>query len=153
MQLAQQIRQRSSSTRPDFGMFTLGGQRRLANTYGSQKRWNDKQATDIAGGYEAIMVSAGGAPIPVMADVDCPNGTGFLLNKGSFAWAELSSPDWLASPNGDGGILYLKDGAALGTKSRTWQGWLVWDARLVCVAPNRNGQFTSVADDLPVARV
>jgi hypothetical protein len=89
----------------------------------------------------------------MMADVDCPNGTGFLINKSSFAWSELSPPDWLASPNGDGGILYLKDGAALGTKSRVWQGWLVWDARLICIAPNRNGKFVNINDDLPVARV
>jgi hypothetical protein len=153
MALAQTIRQRSSSTKPDFGMFSLGAQRRLANTYGSQKRWNDKNTTDITGGYEAIMVSAGGAPIPVMADVDCPNGTGFLINKSSFAWSELSSPDWLEAPDGVGGILYLKDGAALGTKSRTWQGWLVWDARLICVAPNRNGKFINMNDDIPVARI
>lgn len=152
MFLAQQIRQRSASAKPSWGMFSLGGHRRLANTYASQKRWNAPNTTSIDGGYEALMVSAGGAPIPIYADVDCPNGTGFLINQDSFAFSQLSEPDWLDAPTGGGGVLYLKDGASLGTKSRVWQGWMIWDASLVCIAPNRNGKFTSVADDLPVAR-
>ena len=153
MALAQQIRARSGKT-PDMGMLTLGGQRRLANTYASQKRWNDDNATSPEGGYGgAIPVSAGGKPISMYADPDCPNGMGFLLNKDSFAWAQLGPPDWLEAPDGKGSILYLKDGSALGTKSRIWQAWMVWDAVLICVAPNRNGRFTSVGDDLPVVRL
>jgi hypothetical protein len=153
MALAQQIRQRGGKT-PDLGMLTLGGQRRLANTYASQKRWNDGNVTKPEGGYAgAIPVSAGGVPIPMLADVDCPNGTGFLLNKSSFAWAQLGPPDWLEAPDGKGSILYLKDGASLGTKARTWQAWMVWDAILCCIAPNRNGMFTGINDDIPVARV
>lgn len=153
MQLAQQIRQRSGKT-PDFGMLSLGGQRRLANTYASQKRWNDDNATKPAGGYAgAIPISAGGTTVSMMADVDCPNGLGFLLQKESFAWAQLGPPDWLEAPDGKGSILYLKDGSSLGTKARVWQGWMVWDAVLICVAPARNGQFTGVNDDLPVARI
>jgi hypothetical protein len=153
MQLCQTIRQRSGQN-PDLIMFSYGGQRRLANTYASQKRWNDGNATHPVGGYAgAIPVSAGGQPIPVMADVDCPAGKGFALNKGSYAWAQLSAPDWLEAPDGKGSILYLKDGAALGTKARVWQAWMNWDAVLVCVAPNRNGQFLNVNDDIPIVRL
>jgi hypothetical protein len=152
MQLAQQIRQRSGKT-PDLFMFSLGGQRRLANTYASIKRFNDGHATNVDGGYEAIMVSAGGAPTPALADVDCPAGKGFALNKASFAWAQLGPPDWLEAPDGKGSVLYLKDGASLGTKARTWQAWMVWDAVLINVAPNRNGQFLNINDDIPVARI
>lgn len=153
MSLAQTIRQRSGKT-PDMGMLTLGGQRRLANTYASSKRFNDANVLKPEGGYAgAIPVAAGGTPIPMMADVDCPNGTGFLLSKQSFAWAQLGPPDWLEAPDGKGSILYLKDGSSLGTKARTWQAWMCWDARLVCIAPNRNGQFQQIADDLPVARI
>jgi hypothetical protein len=152
MALCQQIRQRSGQT-PDLVMLSLGGQRRLANTYASQKRWNDNNVTDVTGGYDAIMVAAGGKPTPVMADPDCPVGTGFAINKSSFAWAQIGPPDWLEAPDGKGSVLYLKDGASLGTKARTWQAWLVWDAWLICVAPDRNGQFTNINDDLPVARI
>lgn len=153
MALAQTIRQRSGKT-PDIGMLTLGGQRRLANTYASQKRWNDGNATKPEGGYAgAIPISAGGMTVSMLADVDCPNGTGFLLNKQSFAWAQLGPPDWLEAPDGKGSILYLKDGSSLGTKARVWQAWMVWDAVLICVAPNRNGQFQQINDDLPVARL
>jgi hypothetical protein len=28
-----------------------------------------------------------------------------------------------------------------------------WDAVLVCVAPNRNGQFLNINDDVPVVRL
>jgi hypothetical protein len=153
MALCQTIRQRSGQN-PDLIMFTYGEQRRLANTYASQKRWNDSNATNPAGGYDgAIPVSAGGRPIPVMADVDCPAGKGFALNKGSYAWAQLSAPDWLEAPDGKGSILYLKDGSALGTKARVWQAWMNWDAVLVCVAPNRNGQFLNMNDDIPIVRL
>ena len=153
MALCQTIRQRSGQN-PDLIMFSYGGQRRLANTYASQKRWNDSNVTSPAGGYGgAIPVSAGGQPIPVQADVDCPAGKGFAVNKSSFAWAQAGPPDWLQSPNGDGGILYIKDGASLGTKSRVWQGWMNWDAVLVNVAPNRNGQFININDDIPVVRL
>ena len=152
MSLSQTIRQRSGKT-PDMVMLTLGGQRRLANTYASQKRWNDDHVTDVDGGYEAIMVAAGGKPIPVMADPDCPVGVGFALNRQSFAWAQLGPPDWLTPPDGNGSIFTLKDGSSLGTRARIWQAWLCWDAVLATVAPNRNGKFVNINDDIPVARL
>lgn len=152
MALAQTIRQRSGDF-PDLCVLTLGGQRRLANTYGSMKRWNDDNATDVKGGYEAIMVSAGGKAIPVLGDTDTPNGTGFLLNRGSFAWAQLAEPHWLEPPDGNGSMFTLKDGSSLGTRARIWQAWMVWDAVLTCAQPNKNGQFTQIADDQPIVRV
>jgi hypothetical protein len=152
MALAQTIRQRSGKT-PELGMLTLGGQRRLANTFTSQMRWNDSNVTKPEGGYAgAIPVSAGGTPIPMLADVDCPAGQGFLINKQSYAWAQLGPPDWLEAPDGKGSILYLKDGSSLGTKARVWQAWMVWDAVLTCVAPNRNGKMININDDIPVVR-
>lgn len=149
-QLAQAIVQTSGET-PEVALTTFGAQRRLGAQYASQKRWNDKNAVNIEGGYSAINVSAGGITVPVVADLDCPNGTLFLLNKGSFAWSELSKMDWLTPPEG-GGVFHLKDGSTAGTKVRAWQAWMVWDATLICVAPNRNGKITSIADDIPVPR-
>lgn len=152
MQLAQKIRQRSGKSIDCF-LGTLGFQRRLANTYASQKRWNDANVTKIDGGYSAIMVAAGNDPVPVISDVDCPNGTAFGLNRASYAWAEVAKPDWLEAPDGKGSILHLKDGSSAGTKIAIWQAWMVWYCTLVNVAPHRNGQITNVNDDVPVARL
>jgi hypothetical protein len=152
MQLAQKIRQRSSK-RPDLFITTLGVQRRLANTYQSQKRYNDAQSTKIDGGYSAINVAAGNNPVPVIADVDAPAGVAFALRKDSFAWAELGKMDWLDSPDGKGTMWNLKDGSTAGTKVRTWQAWMVWDATLICVAPLQNGKLTAINDDIPIVRV
>lgn len=152
MQQAQTIRQRSGKN-IDTILTTLGVQRRLANTYASQKRWNDAAVTQIKGGYSAIMVAAGNDPVPVVADVDCPNGTAFELNNSSFAWAEVDKPDWLGAPDGKGSILHLKDGSSAGTKLTIWQAWMVWYARLVNVAPLQNGQITNINDDRPITRI
>ena len=152
MQLAQQIRQRSGKSIDSF-LTTLGAQRRLANTYQSQKRWNDAAGLKVDGGYSAINVAAGNDPVPVIADVDAVNGYAFALNKQSFAWAEVGKPDWLEAPDGRGSILHLKDGSSAGSKIAIWQAWMVWYATLVCAAPLRNGQITGLNDDLPVARL
>ena len=152
MQAAQKVRLRSGKNIDSF-LTTLGVQRRLANTYASQKRWNDANVTKVDGGYSAIMVAAGNDPVPVVSDVDAPNGLAFGLNKQSFAWAEVAKPDWLEAPDGKGSILYLKDGSTAGSKIAIWQAWMVWYATLVCVAPLRNVQLTGFNDDIPVARV
>lgn len=153
MQQAQRIRQRSGKSSIDLFLTTLGIQRRLANTYASQKRWNDAQATKIDGGYSAIMVAAGNAPVPVVSDVDCPAGFVFSITKSSFAWAEVQRPDWLEAPDGKGSILHLKDGSVAGSKVAIWQAWIAWYATLVNVAPLQNGQIKNVNDDVPIARV
>jgi len=152
MRQSQTIRQRSGKS-IDCILSSLGVQRRLANTYASQKRWTNADVVDVDGGYSAIMIAAGNNPVPVIADVDCPVGCAFELNKASFAWAEVAKPDWLEAPDGKGSILHLKDGSTAGQKLAIWQAWMVWYATLVCVAPHRNGQVNQIADDIPVARL
>lgn len=121
---------------------TRGIRRRLADTYQSQKRFNDASAVKINGGYTAIMVNE----IPVIADDDCPSTYAFGLNKESFRWFQAAAPGWL---DRDGGILKLKDGSTAGTKVATWQGWFKWYANLGNVAPNRNGVLEFCEDTLP----
>ena len=152
MQIAQRIRQRSGKSIDCF-LTSLGVQRRLANTYASQKRWNDAGVVKVTGGYSAIMVAAGNDPVPVISDVDCPNGHAFALNMASFAWAEVQKPDWLEAPDGKGSILHLKDGATAGNKIAIWQAWVVWYATLCNVAPHRSGQIYGLNDDVPVPRI
>jgi len=152
MQLAQQIRQRSGFA-PKFGMSTLGVQRRLANTYTNDKRFNDNNATDYKGGYDTIFVSAGGAPMPFRADVDAPCGTFFLLNEDGLCWSQIGPPDWLQPPDDKGSVFQLKSTATAGVWQRIWQAWLIWDACLVSIAPARQGKGINTYDDIPVQRL
>jgi hypothetical protein len=118
-----------------------GIRERLANTYETQKRFNDGKAVDIHGGYSAIMVNE----IPVVADDDCPKQSAFGFNKSALKWCELKSPGWLEQSNG--GMFNLKPGS--GTYEATWLAWWVWYVCFACVAPNRTGRLTFCQDDEP----
>lgn len=120
-----------------------GIRRRLADTYQSQKRYNDAQAVNVHGGYSAIMVNE----VPVIADDDAPRTYAFGLNKDSFRWFEQSPPGFMEQ--GGGGIFHLKDGTTAGTKVATWQAFFSWYAALGCIAPNRNGRLEFCEDDVP----
>ena len=150
MQLAQTARQRATKG-IDVFLGSLGIQRRLANQYQSQKRWSDAAALRVAGGYSAIMVAAGNAPVPFIADVDAPAGWTFALNKSTFCWSQIEPPGWLTPPSGEG-MFHLRDGATTGTKQAIWQAWLGWYATLCNVRPAANGQVSQLKDDIPVAR-
>ena len=154
MQMAQRIRLRAGNagTSIDWFLSTLGVQRRQANTYASQKRWDNANVLEIDGGYSAIMISAGGKPIPLISDVDAPTGLAFAGTKSSLAWAELTRPDWMEAPTGGGQILVLKDGSTAGSKLAIWQGWIGWYAAFICKAPLQNGQLTGFNDDVPIVR-
>lgn len=153
MQLAQQIQLRTGKRVGQF-VTSLGVQRRLARQYTSQKRYNDAKAVDVEGGYSMINVSSGGRPAGVVADTFAVNGFAFALPQDeTFAWAELTRPDWLLAPDGKGSVLHLKDGSTAGSKVATWQAWITWPAGLACVAPNRTGQIKNLNDDKPVLYV
>lgn len=122
---------------------TRGIRRRLADTYQSQKRFNDARATEIHGGYSAIMVNE----VPVVADDDAPTGFIFGINKAALKWAELTPPGWLEQ--GDGRVLALKDASTAQLKMNVWQGWFRWYAALASVAPNRTGRIVLAADSNP----
>jgi hypothetical protein len=128
----------------DVFLTTRGVRRRLADTYSSQKRYNDARAVDVHGGYTAIMVNE----IPVISDDDCPKGYAFGLNKDSFKWFQQAGPSWLESK--DGTIFQLQPGGSLGTYNATWLAWFKWYASFACIAPQRNGVITSCADDAAI---
>lgn len=121
-----------------------GIRRRLADTYQSQKRFNDAQAVNVHGGYSAIMVNE----VPVISEDDSPKGFAFGLNKESFKWFQQAGPSWLESK--DGTVFQLSPGSTLGTYAATWLAWFKWYASFACIAPNRNGVITSAADDSAV---
>lgn len=119
---------------------TRGIKDRLADTYQSQKRFNDAKALDIQGGYSAIHVSE----VPVLVDDDCPKGYAFGINKDSFRWFQQTQPGWLEK---DGNIFHLKDGSTAGTKMNVWQAWFRWYAALGGTQPNVNGVIVNAEDD------
>jgi len=123
---------------------TRGIRRRLADSYQSQKRFNDKTTVDVHGGYSAIMVNE----IPVIADDMAPKQFAFGFNKSALKWFEQVKPGWLEQ--GNGGIFQLKT-AGTGTYSANWQAWFRWYAVFACVAPNRTGRIENCTDDAPVS--
>lgn len=125
----------------DVFVTTRGIRRRLADTYQSQKRFNDARATTINGGYTAIYVNE----VPVVADDDAPKGFAWGINKDSFRWVQQTPPGWMESK--DGTIFHLKDGTVSGTKMNVWQAWFRWYANLANTAPNRNGVIFGADDD------
>lgn len=140
-QLADQIGQSGNGDVEVF-LTSRGVRRRLADSYSSQKRFNDAQATTVHGGYSAILVNE----VPVIADDDCPKGFAFGFNKSALKWFEQVKPGWLQSQGGD--IFQLKN-AGTGLSSAVWQAWLRWYAALGCVAPNRTGALQFCSDDNP----
>jgi len=125
----------------DVFITTRGIKRRLANTYQSQKRFNDAQAVKIHGGYTAIMVNE----IPVVHDDDAPKKHIFALDRDAFRWFQTTDPGWLEQK--DGSVFHLKDASTAGRKMNVWQAWLRWYAALGSVAPQRTGRITDAADD------
>jgi hypothetical protein len=121
---------------------TRGIRRRLADSYQSQKRFNDAKAVDVHGGYSAIMVNE----IPVVADDDAPKTFAFGFNKSALKWFEQTKPGWLERENG--GIFHLKT-AGTGTYAAIWQAWFRWYCALGCTAPNRTGRLEFATDDPP----
>jgi hypothetical protein len=122
-----------------------GMKRRLADTYQSQKRFNDATAVTVHGGYTAILVNE----IPVIADDDCPKGFAFAINRSALKWFEQVGPGWLDINNGS--IFQLKTTATAGQRQAVWQAWFKWYVALGCVAPNRTGRIFNGTDDVSLA--
>ena len=124
-----------------------GVRRRLADSYQSQKRFNDAKAVDVHGGYSAIMVNE----VPVVADDDCPKGYAFGINKSALKIFEQTKPGWLEPP-GSSTMFQMKT-VGTGIYAAIYQGWWRWYMALGSVAPNRTGRIEFCTDDAPVAVV
>jgi hypothetical protein len=130
---------------------TRGIRRRLAETFQSQKRFTNREAIQIHGGYSAIMVASGQGEVPVIIDDDCPKTWAFAIDNDALRWYQLSAPGYIGNPRGEGGggIWHLKDGSTAGTKQAVWQAWMKWYAALGSHAPNRLGALKFCTDDVP----
>jgi hypothetical protein len=127
----------------DVILTTRGIKRRLAETYQSQKRYNDANAVNIHGGYSSIMVNE----TPVIADDDVPKGYAFAIDNDAFRWFEVAPPGWLEDPQ-DGQVFHISNsGSGLSGRRAVWEAWFVWYAALGSLAPNRLGAVTGATDD------
>lgn len=124
---------------------TRGMKRRLADSYQSQKRFNDATAVTVHGGYTAILVNE----IPVIADDDCPKTWAFAINRSALKWFQQVGPGWLDVNNGS--IFQLKTTATAGQRQAVWQAWFKWYVALGCVAPNRTASIKNGTDDAALA--
>lgn len=120
-----------------------GIRRRLADTYQSQKRFNDAQAVRVHGGYSAIMVNE----VPVISDDDCPRTFAFGIDEDALRWFTQVEFAWMEK--GGGGIFHLKDGSTAGTKTAVWQAFGKRYAALGAVRPNSIGKLQFAQDDDP----
>lgn len=123
---------------------TRGIRRRLAESYSSQKRFTNKEAVEVHGGYSAIMVNE----VPVIADDDAPKGYSFGFNKSALKFFEQAAPQWLQQ--GDGTIFQKKIVESGAGVAAIWQAWFKWYVSFGCVAPNRTGRLEFCSDDAPV---
>jgi hypothetical protein len=142
-QLADDVGQTGEGETEVF-LTTRGIRRRLADTYQSQKRFNDAQAVNVHGGYSAIMVNE----LPVISDDDCPKTWAFALDLSAFKWfQQAGGPGWLTQ--GDSGMFHLKDASTAGQKVAVWQAFFRWYAALGCTRPQTQGSLRFCDDDNP----
>lgn len=125
-----------------------GVRRNLADSFQSTKRFTNREAVQIHGGYSGIMIASGNGEVPLVIDDDAPFAEAYAIDRDALRWYQQTTPGFLEDPK-SGQILHLKDGSSAGTKEATWQGWLRWYASLASVAPNRLGKLRYCADDTP----
>lgn len=85
---------------PGFGVTSYGVHRAYANQLTSQKRFVN--TLEMKGGYSGLEIAAGGRPVPLGADRDCPENTAFFLGEDHFIQFEQSDYEWM---DADGAVL------------------------------------------------
>lgn len=77
-----------------------GVNRAYANQMAAQKRFNN--TVDLKGGYKGLDISAGGSPVALTADKDCPENTAFGLDTDELVLHTQSDWEWMDE---DGAVL------------------------------------------------
>ncbi len=99
----------------------------------------DGQETQLTGGFKPVneLIAGGSTRIPVMTDLDCPNGRLFLIDKSSFKMADLVGTDWADL-----------DGAQFTrvTDKDAIEGYIRSYRQLICVQRNANTVIEDLED-------
>jgi hypothetical protein len=120
---------------------TRGIRRRLADTYQSQKRYNDaRRWTSTAASRPSWSTRSPWSPTTT-----CPKGFAFAHQQG-LVQVVPAGRSRLAGVQGRHGVP-APAGASSGTYNAVWLAWFKWYASFACVAPNRNGVIFNAADD------
>lgn len=120
---------------------TRGIRRRYVNTLKSQKRFNDRDAVVLRGGFKAVMFNE----FPLTFDDDCPKGTMVFLQTEALMWVYLPDGDqpgnwdWV---DDDGAILTRK-----ADRTDAFEAYLAADHNLATTARNQLGKITGLEDD------
>jgi hypothetical protein len=120
---------------------TRGVRRRYINTLKSQKRFNDRDAVTLRGGFKAILFNE----MPLVFDDDCPKGNMYFLDMDSLMWIYL--------PNGDAPGYWDwvdDDGAILSRatdRTDAFEGYLAADHDLGTGQRNGLGVINNLQDD------
>lgn len=120
---------------------TRGVRRRYIGTLKSQKRFNDKDAVTLRGGFKAVLFNE----MPLLFDDDCPKGTMWFLNTDALMWVYLPDGDepgnwdWV---DDDGAILSRK-----ADRTDAFEGYLAADHNLAVSARNELGRINNLEDD------
>jgi hypothetical protein len=120
---------------------TRGVRRRYVGLLKSQKRFNDKDAVTLRGGFKAILFNE----MPLVFDDDCPKGNMYFLNLDAFLWVYLPDGDqpgnwdWV---DDDGAILSRK-----ADRSDAFEAYFAADHDLALPSRNRCGVIKELEDD------
>jgi hypothetical protein len=99
----------------------------------------DGQETQLTGGFKPVneLIAGGSTRIPVLTDLDCPNGRLFLVDKSSFKMADLVGTDWADL-----------DGAQFTrvTDKDAIEGYIRSYRQLICIQRNANTVIEDLED-------
>jgi hypothetical protein len=119
----------------DLIVTSYGVSRAYANLRTTLKRFTN--TVDLKGGFKGLDVSAGGAPVALVADRDAPENTIFGLNTSHLT--EYSQSDWEFADD---------DGAVLRNTltADTWQAFLYKDMELATDRRNAHFKISNVSE-------
>jgi len=117
---------------------TRGIRRRYVNQLKSQKRFNDRDAVTLRGGFKAILFNE----MPLVFDDDAPKKKMWFINTDALMWVYLNQKkwDWV---DDDGAILSRK-----ADRTDAFEGYLAADHDLAVSSRNQLGVITGLEDDV-----
>ena len=118
---------------------TRGIRRRYVNQLKSQKRFNDRDAVTLRGGFKAILFNE----MPLVFDDDAPKKKMWFLNTDALAWVYLDTKKWNWVDD-DGAVLTRK-----ADRTDAFEGYLAADHDLAVINRNQLGVITGLEDDAP----
>lgn len=132
---------RSGNGEVEIIITTRGIRRRYVNGLKSQKRFTDRDAVTLRGGFKAVLFNE----MPLVFDDDCPKGNMEFLNTDALLWVYLPEGDapghwdWV---DDDGAIL-----SRSADRTDSFEAYLAADHDLGVTQRNQLGRIENLEDD------